>query len=153
MKGILESIPEFMQIAVALAIGIVLIVITFEFFRSIQQSNTVEISGSKVDMAKAVAQQILTCWKNHRYGLDSRSDICKIMKINSMNKFSENDTLKFLDCKIIPDNVCPPDDCSSCISDNYSDQDKIKWGWEIFPANISISYSGDERAIIITSLE
>ena len=80
MKGILESIPEFMQVAVALAIGIVLIIITFEFFRSMQQSNTIEISGSGINMAKVIAQQILTCWKNHRYGLDPQSDICKIVK-------------------------------------------------------------------------
>ena len=152
MKGILESIPEFMQVAIALVIGIVLIVITYEFFRTMQQSNLIEISGSRSEMAKSVAQQILSCWKNHRYGLDSQSDICKIIKINSINKFSENDTLKFLDCKIIPDNICTPDDCRDCVSDNYADQDKIKWDVKNFPTNISISYSGGERAIIVTSL-
>jgi hypothetical protein len=152
MKGILESIPEFMQIAVAIAIGIVLIVLALDFFRTMQQSNTVEVSGSKLDMAKAVAQLILTCWKDHRYGLDSKSDICKMVKINSLTGFSENDTLKFLDCKIIPDNVCPPYDCSKCVSDNYSDQDKIKWDLQSFPANITILYSGDTRAIIVETL-
>ena len=152
MKGILESIPEFMQVVVALAIGIVLIVMIFQFFQSTQQSKEIVISGSRLDMAKTVAQQILTCWKNHRYGLDSQSDICKLIQINSLNKFSENDTLKFLNCNTIPDNDCPPDNCSGCISRNYDDQDKIKWGLTDFPANISISYSGGERAIIVTSL-
>jgi hypothetical protein len=152
MKGILESIPEFMQVAVAIAIGILLITITFEFFRNTQQSNQMTISGTKDDMAKAVAQEILTCWKNHRYGLDSESDICKMININSANKFSEKDTIKFLNCATIPDNSCPPDDCSSCTSGGYTDQDKIKWDLQNFPANISISYSGDQRAILVSSL-
>jgi len=153
MKGILESIPEFMQVAVALAIGIVLIVITFEFFRNTQQSNQIQISGSRFDMAKSFAQEILSCWKDHRYGLDSESDICKLVIIKSSTGFSENDTLKFLDCKIIPDNDCSPDDCSTCISDKYADQDKIKWEVQKFPANISIAYSGDQRAVIVSSIE
>jgi hypothetical protein len=152
MKGILESIPEFMQVLVAIAIGIVLITITFEFFSSIQQSNRATISGTSSDLAKAVAQQVLSCWQNHRDGLDSQSAVCKIIQINSANNFSENDTLRYLNCNTIPDNVCPPNDCSSCISSNYADQDKIKWDVTTFPGNISISYSGDQRAIIISSL-
>jgi len=153
MKGILESVPEFMQVVVAIAIGIALVALTFEFFRNVNQSNQMEISGSKFDMAKTVAQQILQCWKDHRYGLDPESDVCKIIKINSANSFSENDTLRFLDCKAIPDNVCPPDDCSGCTSSSYSNQDKIKWDLQNFPANISISYSGDQRAIVVSSID
>ena len=152
MKGILESIPEFMQVVVAIAIGIVLITITFEFFNSFQQSNQITISGTSSDLAKAVAQQITSCWQDHRDGLDPQSDVCKIIQVNSANNFSEYDTVKFLDCSVIPDNVCPPNNCSSCVSNNYSDQDKIKWDVTTFPANISISYSGDQRAIIVSSL-
>ena len=153
MKGILESIPEFMQVAVALVIGIVLILITYQFFRSTQQSNQMIISGSRQDMARTVAQQIAACWQNHRYGLDSESDICKIITINSSNNFTESDSVQFLDCTSIPDNSCPPNDCSSCISDKYTDQDKIKWSVTTFPTNISIVYSGDQRAIIVSSID
>lgn len=150
-KGILESIPEFMQVAVAIAIGIVLILITYEFFNSTQQSNILTISGNRVDMASAVAKQIQDCWKNNRYGLNSQSDVCKIIKVNSQTGFSESDVVKFLDCSTLPNNSCPPDDCSSCTSDRYTDQDKIKWDIQTFPVNMSISYSGDQRAIIVTS--
>lgn len=153
MKGILESIPEFMQVAVALVIGIVLILITYQFFRSTQQSNQMIISGSGQDMARIVAQQITNCWQNHRNGLDSQSDVCKIITMNSLNNFTEKDTVKFLDCSVIPDNDCLPYDCSSCISDKYADQDKIKWDMTVFPANISIAYSGDQRAIIVSSID
>jgi hypothetical protein len=153
MKGILESIPEFMQVAVALVIGIVLILITYQFFNSMQQSSQLVISGSKFDMARIVAQQITNCWQNHRYGLDSESDICKIITINSQNNFTEEDVVKFLDCSVIPDNVCVPNDCSKCVSTKYEDQDKIKWDVNIFPTNISIAYSGDQRAVIVSSTE
>ena len=152
MKGILESIPEFMQVAVAIAIGIVLIVLTFEFFQNMQHSTTVEVSGDKLSMAKSVSQLVLSCWKDHRYGLDPQSDICKIVRVKSNTGFSESDMINFLDCSVIPDNTCSPDDCSKCTSEKYSDQDKIKWDVSSFPSNISISYSGDERAIIIAAL-
>lgn len=153
MKGILESIPEFMQVAVAIVIGIVLITLTYQFFSSVQQSKQLRISGSGLDMAKTVAQQITDCWKNHRYGLDSQSDVCKLIQINSQNRFTESDVVKFIDCSILPDNMCSPDDCGKCVSGKYSDQDKIKWDVPVFPANISISYSGDQRAITVNSID
>lgn len=149
MKGILESIPEFLQVAVAIAIGIILIAITFQFFRGIQQSNILKISGSKADMAKTIAQQIATCWKDHRYGLDSQSDICKTIQVDSTIGFSEKDVMQFLDCSILPDNDCAPDDCSNCVSERYENQDKIKWDVTNFPSNISITYSGSERTIFV----
>lgn len=138
-----------MQIAVALAIGIILIIMTFQFFRGIQQSNVLKISGSKVDMAKTVAQQIATCWKDHRYGLDSQSDICKIVQVDSTSGFSEKDVLQFLDCATLPDNDCAPDDCSKCVSEKYENNDKIKWDVTKFPSNISITYSGSDRTIFV----
>lgn len=153
MKGILESIPEFLQVAVAITIGIVLILITYQFFRTQQQSNQITISGSRYDMARIVALQITDCWKNHRYGLDSQSDVCELITVNSSNNFTENDTVKFLDCTVIPDNVCPPFDCSRCTSEKYTDQDKVKWEVTTFPANISIAYSGDQRAVIVASID
>ena len=151
-KGILESVPEFLQVIIAIAIGVVLITLTFEFFRSIQEKQQIQISGSGYDMARLVSDQILTCWKNHRYGLDSQSDVCKIISVNSNASFSEKDVIGFIDCKSLPDYICPPNDCRSCISDKYSDEDKIKWDVKSFPANISIEYSGDKRAILVNSL-
>jgi len=149
LKGILESIPEFLQVIVAIAIGITLITMTFQFFRGFQQSNTLKISGTKMELAKIVAQQIATCWKDHRFGLDSQSDICKTIQIDSVTGFSEKDVVQFLDCSILPDNDCVPDDCSKCVSDKYDNQDKIKWDITHFPSNISITYSGADRTIFV----
>jgi hypothetical protein len=152
MKGILESIPEFLQVAVAIAIGIILIVMTLQFFGNMQQSNTLKISGNRLSMAKVVAQQIQSCWKDHRYGLDSESDVCKTIQIDSGTGFSEKDVVQFLDCSSLPDNDCVPDDCSKCVSDKYDNQDKIRWDVQGFPSNISITYSGSDRTIFVEQL-
>jgi len=151
-KGILESVPEYLQVIIAIIIGIALITLTFEFFRTVQESNQIQISGSTDDMARLFADQIQTCWKNHRYGLDPQSDVCKIISINSNSSFSEKNVVKYIDCSTLPDNICSPDDCRTCISDKFSDEDKIKWNLNVFPANVSIEYSGDKRAIFVNSL-
>jgi hypothetical protein len=158
MKGILESIPEFFQIVIALAIAIILIATTFYFFSTQTKGSNVEISGSVDQISTRLVDYVQNCWKDHRNGLDSQSAVCNIATIKismpgRVDTVTEANVTKFLDCKTIPNNACLPDDCSKCTSSKYVEdqQDKIKWEFNNSTIYMQISYSGFDRVIEISN--
>jgi len=152
-KGILESIPEFFQVVVALAIAIILIAVTFRFFALQTQGNKIEITGNVDQVSSRLVNYITDCWKNHRQGLDSQSAICNIIKINTDKLITEKNVTKFLDCETIPNSECMPDDCSKCVSSRYpaDRQNSLIWNFDNSTSYMEISYAGAERAIEISN--
>jgi len=157
-KGILESIPEFFQIVIALAIAVVLISLTFYFFSLQTQSRMIEISGDVTQISSALIKHVENCWKDNRNGLNSQSSVCNIIKIKIsqpgfVNTVTENNVTRLLHCDVIPNDDCFPDDCSGCVSPRYPDdqQDKIRWEFDNSTVYMQISYSGADRLIEISN--
>jgi hypothetical protein len=151
-KGILESIPDFFQIVVALAIGIILIAITFRFF-ALQNQGNITVSGNTDEASQRIANYILDCWKNHRQGLDSQSAVCSNIRLNTNVLITEKNVTKFLDCETLPNDACLPDDCSSCISSRYPEgsQDRLTWNFDNSTNYMEISYLGFDRAVKVSN--
>jgi len=156
MKGMLETIPEFFQVIIALVIAGVLIATTFYFFSVQSRSSRVEISGDVNQISSRIADYIANCWKDHRNGLDPKSAICyvatiKISGAGRLDVMHEANVTKFVSCENIPNNDCFPDDCSKCTSDKYAadQQDRIKWNFDNSTIYMEIAYSGGDRAIKI----
>lgn len=151
MKGVIETIPSFIYIIVAVAVGIFLFSLLYNYSDLFVQKQVV-LEGDKNYIAKKIANEIENCWKQHRNGLDSVSGICKKLTIKSTDYFTEKDVTGFLDCQSIPNINCTPENCSFCISDYFDDQDKIKWFVENKKATIEISYLGFERVIKVSEI-
>jgi len=149
MKGILESIPEFLQIVVGIAVAIILFGLIFNFTGLFKDKNAISVSGKKDNVAKSLAKFIEDCWKNNREGLAPDSKICKIVSIKSEDLVTELDVTKYLNCKLIPNNECESGDCSQCISDRYEDQDRVKWDVAKKETKLKITYSGSERVVYV----
>jgi hypothetical protein len=62
---------------------------------------------------------------------------------------TESDVVKHLNCQLIPDNKCESGDCSSCTSDKYDDQDKVKWDVSKKDTKLKITYFGSERVVYV----
>ena len=159
MKGILESIPEFFQIIIALAIAIIMITITFYFFSIQTRGSNTELSGNVDQISLRLVDYVQNCWKDHRNGLDSQSAVCNIVTVKismpgRVETITEANVTKFLDCHAIPNNKCLPDDCSKCTSTKYPDdqQDKIKWNFDNSTIYMEISYLGTDRTIEVSNL-
>ena len=152
-KGILESIPDFFQIIVAIVIGLILIAIAFEFFANQTQGTNIVISGNVDQVAERVAKYVTDCWNDHRQGLDSTSGVCSTVTIEEDNLVSENNMTKYIDCRTLPDNSCSPDDCSKCMSPKYPDdrQDDVKWSFDNSTQYMEISYLGADRAVKVSN--
>jgi len=153
-RGMLESIPEFFQIVIALVLAIVMITITFYFFSLQTKGSKIELSGGVDQISISLADYIANCWKDHRNGLDPKSAVCytvtvKISAPGTVDTITEANVTKFLDCKNIPNNSCFPDDCSKCVSTKYASdqQDKIKWNFDNSTIYMEIAYSASDRAI------
>lgn len=152
MKGILESIPEFFQIIVAIVLCILLFTLLFQFWKSFSQTGEITVSGNKDQVSTDLAKYIQDCWRDNREGLGPESAVCKIISVKSSQKFSELDVAKKLDCNFLPDNDCSPDDCSFCKSQRYDQQDRLIWNVTNRQTKIKISYSGADRVIYVDEL-
>jgi len=152
MKAILESIPEFLQIAVAIVVALLLISLIFYFSNIFSQERTSSLTGDKEFVAEKIAGFIKTCWRDNREGFSSKSSVCKIINMTSDEIVTERDVTNYLDCEIIPNNKCEPDDCSSCTSNKYSNQDKVEWYVVRAQTKIKISYDGSNRIIKVSEL-
>jgi len=151
MKGVIETIPNFIYILVAIAVGLFLFSLLYNYSDLFVQKQTA-LKGDKNYIAKKIADEIENCWKLHRNGLDSVSGICKELSINSKENLTEKDVTQFLDCQSIPNINCTPENCSFCTSDYIKDQDKLKWFVKNKKATIEISYSGFERCIKVEEI-
>jgi len=149
MKGILESIPEFLQIVIGIAVAIILFGLIYNFSGIFKEKGDVSVAGKKDDVSERLAKLIEDCWKNNREGLAPDSKPCKVVGIKSDDLVTEVDVVKYLNCKLIPDNSCESGDCSQCISDKYDDQDRIKWDVTKKETKLKITYSGSERVVYV----
>jgi len=147
MKGVLESIPEFFQVVIALAVAIILFAMIFQFSGMFKQTDQSILSGKKSDVAKSLAKLIEDCWRNNREGLSPDSAICKIIDIKSDQLVVELDVVSNLNCNFIPDNNCTPNNCGSCISNKYANQDKVLWEVSKNETKLKITYSGSDRIV------
>jgi len=152
MKGILESVPQFFYIVIAIVVALLLLSMTFQFFNQFKRSDELKIAGNRMDVAKKIAAYIQECWTENREGLNPNSDVCKIVNMNSTELVTEYDVTKSLDCKTIPNNKCDPNDCSNCKSSNYPDQDTVVWDVRDKESKIRISYSGSDRKIEVVQI-
>ena len=152
MKGILESVPEFFQIIVALGIAVLLMMLTANFLGLFNKSDQVYAKGTKFDVAKVLARNAADCWKNNRNGLSDRSQVCKEAKIDSNELVTEYDITKVLDCQTLPNNYCSDGDCSFCASSRYPTQDRLVLDLKNKNTTVRISYSGSSRQIEITDI-
>jgi len=152
MKGILESVPQFFYIVIAIVVALLLFGMLFQFFGQFKKSEEISISGNKDDVAKKITTYIQECWRDNREGLNPNSDVCRIIDMNSTEIVKEYDVTKHLDCKLIPNDRCDPDDCSSCKSPDYPEQDKLIWDVQDKEGKIKISYSGSDRRIEVVQI-
>jgi hypothetical protein len=147
MKGILESIPEFFQVLIALSVTIILFAMVFQFTDIFRQSDKITLTGKKEDLAKNLADIIQDCWRKNREGLSPNSAICKTVNLKSDKLVTELDVVRNLNCNYIPDNKCKGEDCSFCVSKKYPDQDKISWHATKAKTELKITYSGYDGII------
>lgn len=152
-KGILESVTDFFQIVVAIAIALIMVLLAYHFFASQTKGNGIQIIGNVDQASSTIAQYMVSCWENHREGLDPQSAVCTDAKITTNMLVTEKNVTKYLDCETIPDNGCPPDDCSKCTSSRYPNdsQDKVIWEFDNSTQYIEISYVGAERSLKISN--
>lgn len=152
MKGAIETLPNFIYIIVAVAIGLFLFSLLYSY-SGLFKEETAILEGDKNYIAGKIADEIEDCWRLHRNGLDSVSGICRELTINSSDYFTEKDVTGFLDCQSIPNVNCAPENCSFCTSDYFDNQDKIKWFVENKEGIIEISYLGFERVIKVGEIK
>lgn len=146
MKGIIEAIPGYLYVIIGLVVGLLLLTIIFKFSRIFFSDRNV-LKGSELDTAKILAEVSESCWKDHRHGLDAKSGVCKTLEIDPPVEITEKNMTRFLDCPLLPNSNCYPDDCRFCSSEYYKDTDKILWFIESHASEIKVMYSGDERKI------
>ncbi|MCK4429385.1 MAG: hypothetical protein KAU95_03350 [Candidatus Aenigmarchaeota archaeon] len=152
MKGAIETMPSFIYIIVAVAIGLFLFSLLYSYSGLFKEETTI-LEGDKNYIAQEIANEIENCWRLHRNGLDSVSGICKELTINSSDYITEKDVAEFLDCQSIPNANCEPENCSFCVSDYFNEQDKVKWFVENKEGIIEISYRGFDRIIKIREIK
>jgi hypothetical protein len=149
MKGILESIPEFLQVVIGIAVAIILFGLIYNFTGIFKDKGDVSITGKKDDVAKKLATFIEDCWKDNREGLAPDSKLCKIVGIKPNDLVTESNVVKYLNCNLIPNNECESEDCSNCVSDRYENQDRVKWDVTKKETKLKITYSGSERVVYV----
>jgi hypothetical protein len=152
-KGILESISEFFQVVVALAVALFLIILAVTYFGLFNQSRDTGVVGSKDTVASKIAEVVEKCWEDHRYGMDSQSAICKTIDMEADELVKESDVTKYLHCDIFPNSACVDGDCSSCTSKRYSQTDRLVWDVSDKKAVINIAYSGSKRVVEVEEVQ
>jgi len=153
MKGE-EVIPAFIYITVALFVGLMMILMISKYSTSFfQEKKNITIKGNDEKISERLAKIIEECWEDNRKGLEELSSVCKEVNFENSLQIKEKNINKFLNCKILPNFNCydpdTSDDCSSCSSEYFDDNDKIIWLAEPTNKWISIRYDGGERKIMV----
>jgi len=139
-KGIIEAIPGYFYILIALLIGGIMIMFLLQFLG--------EKSFIISQIPKNIAKLAHDCWKLNRYGMNTESSVCFVMNISDIT--NESEITKYLKCEELPNNLCYPDNCSFCTSKYAINNDSL----EAFIENsgyIKIAYV--DKRIVISSLE
>ncbi len=151
MKGIIEAIPAYLYIIVAFAVGILMVALLYRYSGLFfEKNNTVE--GNRIQVAEILAQLTMRCWNENGRGTDPDSDVCETLDLKSSDIVTERDVTEFLDCEILPNSDCSPEDCSFCDSLFYDDMNKLDVNINSNTAKIKISYYGHLRKIIISEV-
>ena len=146
-KGILESLPEFFQVVVALAVALLIIMLAANYFGIFNQSRETGVAGSKEKVAETIAKHAQRCWDDHRNGMDPTSAICKTIDMESDELVTELDVTKFLNCDAFPNSKCDIGDCSFCTSKKYTQTDRLVWDVASKKAVVEVAYSGSKRVV------
>ncbi|MFH0832872.1 MAG: hypothetical protein V1900_04085, partial [Candidatus Aenigmatarchaeota archaeon] len=144
-KAILEAIPEFYLIVIGFVVVAMMFSIVFIYYPMLEAPKTIE---NRENAAKTIAEKSVDCWIKHRRGLDRESEVCNSIDINIDKVLSERSMTKYLDCKILPNSLCDGTACD-CKSDDYDDQDKVRWIVKNKKTTIKISYDGNEKKISV----
>jgi len=132
MKGMLESIPEFFQVVIAIAVAIIIIAMVTQL-GSVFKTPTTQVSGSKYRVAQSLSKLITECWSNHRNGLDSESAVCNVLNVSSNEVVEKSDVVELLNKKVLP-------------------EDKLVWFLTKNETAIKITYSGSERVVEVREI-
>jgi len=132
MKGILESIPEFFQVVIALAVAIIIIAMATQLTGVFNKPPT-QLSGSKYSVAQSLSKLVSECWSKHRNGLDAESAVCNVLNISSNGVVEKSDVTELLNKKVLP-------------------EDKLVWSLTKNETAIKITYSGYDRVIEVREI-
>jgi len=151
-KGALEAIPGFLYIAIGIAVGLLMLFLTYKFLGGFTSNKNI-INGDETKVAMKLAKIAEKCWKEHKMGLDSRSAICRTLKLNAQSMIYEKNITMFLNCNLLPNSDCYPDNCEFCSSERYEDSDRLDLYIETNECEIQITYSGNDRKIVIVKTD
>ena len=101
------------------------------------------------DIASSLVKIIENCWGDNRRGLEDKSSVCKEVKFEENLKIDEKYLNDFLDCELLPNSDCYPNDCSECLSPYFDDNDKIVWFAEPDNTELKINYFAGKRRIVV----
>jgi hypothetical protein len=145
MKGILESIEQFLMVAAALALVAVMISLVFNLWPGPEQTG---VAGKKDEVSRILAEKSWECFKKHRFGADPKSGVCFTLELTSDELITESDVTRFLNCEELPNNDCHG--CENCVSGRMTEQDKLTYKVEKANTFFKISYSGSDRKVEIS---
>lgn len=145
MRGILESIEQFLMISAAIGLIIVMVSLLFNLWPKEGQTRVI---GSKDEISKLLAEKSMECFKKHRFGADPKSDVCFTLEMSSDELITESDITRFLNCEYLPNNDCP--ECEDCVSKRLTDQNKLIYKVDKPHTFFKISYIGKLRKVEIT---
>ncbi|MGC9310433.1 MAG: hypothetical protein ACP5E4_01780 [Candidatus Aenigmatarchaeota archaeon] len=153
MKGVLETLTDYMYIIVALAIGALMLFFVAKYSGLFGADDRSVVYGDSDMVARKLAEEIEACWDKHRSGLDAESDICAQISVSFKGTLTEWKVTKLIDCKALPNSECLPANCSFCTSQYFDDTNKILWSVKSNETIIEIAYSGDERKIKVRDVK
>jgi len=151
MKGVIESIPAYLYIVVAFAVGILMVALLYKYSGLFFEKKNI-VEGNRNQVAEILAQLSMRCWDEHGRGTDPNSDVCETLDLNPSEIVTERDVTGFLECEILPNSDCSPNDCSFCVSPFYDDTNKLDVIINTIMTQIKISYYGHLRKIIISEV-
>jgi len=132
MKGVLESIPEFFQVVIALAVAIIIIIMATQLADILKKPPS-QIVGTKYQVAQGLSKLIADCWSSHRNGLDAESAVCNVVNVSSKEVVTKEDVVSLINKKILP-------------------EDKLAWSVSSNETSVKITYSGSERIIEVKEI-
>lgn len=147
MKGEIEGIEDFMIVAVAIVVVIVLFGIISDFSPKGKDSFA---AGGADSVNKFLAEKAQSCFLKHRQGLDSTSDVCETVEIDSWELPTEEGITGHLNCADMPNSDCAG--CSLCVSEKIPKQDSLSTSLTSTKGPVIISYSGRDKKVVVKSL-
>lgn len=125
-KGLALEIEKIVYLLAAIAFVLLLITLSQNLLSKAEiEKKEVEIPGGKSQALGSISKMIENCWKKGERIHEGR--VCYEVKMDLEKGINESEVTQRLDCEFIPNNKCPPNDCSFCTSFKYEEDDKVEW--------------------------